>query len=118
VGTYSVKKSAYFLSLYDSLLKFLTCAWLILCTQVHRGFMKNGGAYMKSVDVRYIKKCKFVVASVIFDGYDIPHQPSNISLHSQKLFCFLMMVDEVSLDFIEMNTTIKVDSAEGQWVGI
>jgi hypothetical protein len=80
--------------------------------------MKNGGADMESVDVKYIKKCKFVVASGIFDGYDIPHQPSNISLLSQKLFCFLMLVDEVSLDFIEKNTTVKVDSAGGKWVGI
>jgi hypothetical protein len=85
---------------------------------VHCGFMKNGGADMESVDVKYIKKCKFVVASGIFDGYDIPHQPSNISLLSQKLFCFLMLVDEVSLDFIEKNTTVKVDSAGGKWVGI
>jgi hypothetical protein len=80
--------------------------------------MKNGGANMDSVDVKYIKKCKFVVASGIFDGYDIPRQPSNISLRSQELFCFLMVVDEVSLDFIEKNTTVKVDSAGGKWVGI
>ncbi|TVU07571.1 hypothetical protein EJB05_40933 [Eragrostis curvula] len=86
--------------------------------KVHCGFMKNGGADMDSADVKYIQKCKFVVASGIFDGYDIPHQPSNISLRSQKLFCFLMVVDEVSLDFIEKNTTVKVDSAGGKWVGI
>ena len=73
---------------------------------------------MDDVDVEYIQKCKFVVASGIFDGYDIPHQPSNISLRSQKLFCFLMVVDEVSLDFIEKNVTVKVDSAGGKWVGI
>jgi hypothetical protein len=80
--------------------------------------MKNGGADMDSVDVKDIKKCKFVVASGIFDGYDIPHQPSNISLRSQELVCFLMVVDEVSLDFIEKNTTVKVDSDGGKWVGI
>ncbi|KAL6603459.1 hypothetical protein ACP70R_043820 [Stipagrostis hirtigluma subsp. patula] len=85
---------------------------------VHCGFMKNSGADMDSIDVKYIKKCKFVVASGIFDGYDIPHQPSNISLRSQELFCFLMVVDEVSLDFIEKNTTVKVDNAGGKWVGI
>ena len=86
--------------------------------QVHCGFMKHSGADMDSVDVKYIQKCKFVVASGIFDGYDIPHQPSNISRRSQKLFCFLMVVDEVSLDFIEKNTTVKIDNAGGKWVGI
>nr|CAB3471460.1 unnamed protein product [Digitaria exilis] len=84
--------------------------------KVHCGFMKNSGADMDSVDVKYIQKCKFVVASGIFDGYDIPHQPSNISRRSQKLFCFLMVVDEVSLDFIEKNTTVKIDNAGGKWV--
>uniref|UniRef100_A0A0E0Q2S5 TOD1/MUCI70 glycosyltransferase-like domain-containing protein n=2 Tax=Oryza TaxID=4527 RepID=A0A0E0Q2S5_ORYRU len=87
-------------------------------TIVHCGFMKNSGADMDDVDVKYIQKCKFVVASGIFDGYDIPHQPSNISIRSQKLFCFLMVVDEVSLDFIEKNTTVKFDKAGGKWVGI
>ncbi|KAF7111831.1 hypothetical protein CFC21_111793 [Triticum aestivum] len=86
--------------------------------KVHCGFMKNSGADMDAVDVEYIQKCKFVVASGIFDGYDAPHQPSNISLRSQKLFCFLMVVDEVSFDFIEQNVTVKVDSAGGKWVGI
>ncbi|CAN6162681.1 unnamed protein product [Urochloa humidicola] len=86
--------------------------------KVHCGFMKNSGADMDSVDVKYIQKCKFVVASGIFDGYDIPHQPSNISRRSQKLFCFLMVVDEVSLDFIEKNTTVKLDRDGGKWVGI
>ncbi|VAI93807.1 uncharacterized protein LOC119340726 isoform X1 [Triticum dicoccoides] len=86
--------------------------------KVHCGFMKNSGADMDAVDVEYIEKCKFVVASGIFDGYDVPHQPSNISLRSQKLFCFLMVVDEVSFDFIEQNVTVKVDSAGGKWVGI
>lgn len=86
--------------------------------KVHCGFMKNSGADMDEIDVEYIQKCKFVVASGIFDGYDIPHQPSNISLRSQKLFCFSMVVDEVSLDFIEQNVTVKVDSAGGKWVGI
>ena len=80
--------------------------------------MKNSGADMDDVDVKYIQKCKFVVASGIFDGYDIPHQPSNISIRSQKLFCCLMVVDEVSLDFIEKNTTVKFDKAGGKWVGI
>ncbi|KAF7098929.1 hypothetical protein CFC21_100617 [Triticum aestivum] len=86
--------------------------------KVHCGFMKNSGADMGAVDFEYIQKCKFVVASGIFDGYDVPHQPSNISFRSQKLFCFLMVVDEVSFDFIEQNVTVKVDSAGGKWVGI
>ena len=92
--------------------------WPVIYAQVHCGFMKNSGADMDIIDVKYIQKCKFVVASGIFDGYDIPHQPSNISRRSQKLFCFLMVVDEVSLDFIEKNTTVKIDSAGGKWVGI
>lgn len=86
--------------------------------KVHCGFMRNGGAEMSPLDVKYVKKCKFVVASGIFDGYDVPHQPSNISRRSKKLFCFLMVVDEVSLKFIRKNVTVKEDSAGGQWVGI
>ncbi|KAG1361011.1 hypothetical protein COCNU_09G004740 [Cocos nucifera] len=86
--------------------------------KVHCGFMKNGGAEMDDVDIKYAQKCKFVVASGIFDGYDTPHQPSNISLRSQKLFCFLMVVDEVSLDFIKQNVSVRVDSDGGKWVGI
>ncbi|KAL5998605.1 hypothetical protein ACLOJK_009548 [Asimina triloba] len=86
--------------------------------KVHCGFMQNGGAEMDSADVNYVKKCRFVVASGIFDGYDIPHQPSNISSRSQKLFCFLMVVDEMSLDFIRQNISIREDSHGGKWVGI
>lgn len=86
--------------------------------KVHCGFMPNGGAKMKSRDVKYVRKCKYVVASGIFDGYDTPHQPSNISLRSQKLFCFLMVVDEVSLDFIKKTVTVTEDKDEGLWVGI
>lgn len=86
--------------------------------KVHCGFMRNGGAEMAPKDTSYAKKCRFVVASGIFDGYDAPHQPSNISPRSQKLFCFLMAVDEVSLDFIKKNVTVREDSNGGQWVGI
>lgn len=73
---------------------------------------------MDPVDIKYVEKCKFVVASGVFDGYDIPHQPSNISLRSEKLFCFLMVVDEVSLKFMRENSTVKEDDAGGKWVGI
>ncbi|KAG6779684.1 hypothetical protein POTOM_016078 [Populus tomentosa] len=73
--------------------------------KVHCGFMHNGGADMDLVDIEYVKKCRFVVASGIFDGYDVPHQPSNISDRSRKLFCFLMVVDDISLDFIKENVT-------------
>ncbi|WRX16691.1 Alkaline ceramidase TOD1/Probable hexosyltransferase MUCI70 - like 2 [Theobroma cacao] len=86
--------------------------------KVHCGFLQNGGADMNPVDVEYVKKCRFVVASGIFDGYDVPHQPSNISLRSRKLFCFLMVVDEVSLKFIKKNVTIRKDNDKGMWVGI
>lgn len=73
---------------------------------------------MDKKDIKYAKKCQFVVASGIFDGYDTPHQPSNISARSQKLFCFLMTVDEVSLDFIKKNVTVREDNDGGLWVGI
>lgn len=86
--------------------------------KVHCGFMRNGGADMEPADVKYVKKCKFVVASGIFDGYDTPHQPSNISRRSQKLFCFLMVVDDVSFNFIKGNMTVRETSDGGTWVGI
>ncbi|KAJ0011265.1 hypothetical protein Pint_33723 [Pistacia integerrima] len=86
--------------------------------KVHCGFMRNGGAEMSSLDVKYVKKCRFVVASGIFDEYDIPHQPTNISHRSKKLFCFLITVDEESLNFIKKNVTVREDSVGGQWVGV
>ncbi|KAJ6843440.1 uncharacterized protein M6B38_296635 [Iris pallida] len=86
--------------------------------KVHCGFTKTGGADMDAIDVKYVKKCRFVVASGIFDGYDTPHQPSNISVRSQKLFCFLMVVDEISLNFIKENVSVRVDADGGKWVGI
>ncbi|MBA0591823.1 hypothetical protein Gorai_008819, partial [Gossypium raimondii] len=45
--------------------------------KVHCGFLKNGGADLNPVDIEYVKRCRFLVASGIFDGYDVPHQPSN-----------------------------------------
>ncbi|GLT86056.1 hypothetical protein SLE2022_042190 [Rubroshorea leprosula] len=86
--------------------------------EVHCGFMRNGGAEMDPADVEYVKKCQFVVASGIFDKYDVPHQPSNISDRSKKLFCFLMVLDEVSLNFIKENVTTRKDSDGGLWVGV
>ncbi|KAK6916757.1 Protein of unknown function DUF616 [Dillenia turbinata] len=86
--------------------------------KVHCGFMRSGGAEMAPADIKYVKKCQFVVASGIFDGYDTPHQPSNISRRSKKLFCFLMVVDEVSFSFIKDNVTVREDHNGGQWVGI
>lgn len=86
--------------------------------QVHCGFMPRGGAEMSSLDKEYVKKCRFVVATGIFDAYDEPHQPSNISKRSKNLFCFLMVVDEVSLDFLRKNTTVRKDVEGGKWVGI
>lgn len=85
---------------------------------MHCGFIRNAGAEMDPVDIKYVKKCRFVVASGIFDGYDTPHQPSNISDRSKKLFCFLMVVDEESLAFIKNNVTVRKDDDGGQWVGI
>nr|XP_023884824.1 uncharacterized protein LOC111997019 [Quercus suber]XP_023884825.1 uncharacterized protein LOC111997019 [Quercus suber] len=86
--------------------------------KVHCGFIRNSGAEMAPSDIKYVKKCRFVVASGIFDGYDVPHQPSNISLRSKKLFCFLMVLDEISLKFIKENVTIRDDGNGGKWVGI
>ncbi|KAF6135691.1 hypothetical protein GIB67_028262 [Kingdonia uniflora] len=86
--------------------------------KVHCGFMHNGGAEMDSLDMEFVKDCRFVVATGIFDAYDTPHQPSNISARSQKLFCFLMVLDEESLIFIKKNVTIRDDGNGGKWVGI
>ncbi|KAI8553978.1 hypothetical protein RHMOL_Rhmol05G0060800 [Rhododendron molle] len=86
--------------------------------KVHCGFMRGGGVEMATKDIRYAKKCRFVVASGIFDRYDTPHQPSDISPRSQKLFCFLMAVDEISINFIKKNITVSEDKDGGQWVGI
>ncbi|KAL3843339.1 hypothetical protein ACJIZ3_000742 [Penstemon smallii] len=87
--------------------------------KVHCGFMRGGGEDIASEDIDYVKKCRFVVATGIFDAYDTPHQPSNISQRSKSLFCFLMVVDEVSLDFIKSNVTVtKNIDGGGQWVGI
>ncbi|KAL9671698.1 hypothetical protein QQ045_009268 [Rhodiola kirilowii] len=86
--------------------------------KVHCGFIHGGGAEMSLEDIEYVKKCKFVVASGIFDGYDVPHQPTNISQRSRELFCFLMVVDEASLNFIKSNVTITKDENGGKWVGI
>ncbi|KAK6151644.1 hypothetical protein DH2020_014279 [Rehmannia glutinosa] len=85
---------------------------------VHCGFMQGGGEEMAPKDIEYVKKCKFVVATGIFDAYDSPHQPSNISKRSESLFCFLMVVDEVSLKFIRNNVSVTEDIHGGQWVGI
>ncbi|MBA0756737.1 hypothetical protein Gogos_021274, partial [Gossypium gossypioides] len=85
---------------------------------VYYGFLRNGGANINPVDIEYVKKCRLVVASGTFDGYDVPHQPSNISIRSKKLFCFLMIVDEVSLKFIKKNVTVRKDREEGMWIGI
>ncbi|CAN6443228.1 unnamed protein product [Victoria cruziana] len=86
--------------------------------KVHCSFVKNGSAEMDPVDIHFVKGCKYIVASGIFDGYDVPHQPSNISRRSQKLFCFLMVIDETTLAHIKKNGSIKDDSDGGKWVGI
>ncbi|EYU31798.1 hypothetical protein ABFS82_11G036900 [Erythranthe guttata] len=86
--------------------------------KVHCGFIQGGGEDMAQKDIEYVKKCRFVLATGIFDAYDTPHQPSNISKRSESLFCFLMVVDEVSLQFIKDNVTVREDNDGGQWVGI
>lgn len=86
--------------------------------KIHCGFITNSGGEMDEQDRNFVKHCRFVVASGIFDGYDIPHQPSNISSLSKKLFCFLMVVDEKSLKSIQKTLDIKFDSDQGKWVGL
>lgn len=85
--------------------------------KMHCGFMKGGGGEMEDVDIKYASKCRFVVASGIFDGYDSPHEPANISVRSMKLFCFLMVVDEKSLELMKMNESYVEDSKGGRWIG-
>ncbi|KAG8384602.1 hypothetical protein BUALT_Bualt04G0134900 [Buddleja alternifolia] len=86
--------------------------------KVHCGFMRNGGAEISIADRKYVEKCRFLVVSAIFGEYDVPHQPSQISVHSKKLFCFLMIVDENSVRFLNQNATTKEDGDGGSWVGI
>ncbi|GAV77245.1 DUF616 domain-containing protein [Cephalotus follicularis] len=86
--------------------------------KLHCGFLENGGDEMAIADIEYVKNCRFVLASGIFDAYDVPHQPTNISQRSRELFCFLMVVDEVSLHFIRKNATVREDHYGGQWVGL
>ncbi|KAI5061025.1 hypothetical protein GOP47_0023530 [Adiantum capillus-veneris] len=86
--------------------------------KIHCGYTANSGGEMDEDDKRYVKNCRFVVASGIFDGYDIPHQPSNISDRSRKLFCFLMVVDEKSLKSIHTILNLTSNTDEGKWVGL
>lgn len=86
--------------------------------EVHCGFVGNSGGDLDAKDKKYVKNCRFVVASGIFDAYDTPHQPSNISLLSKKLFCFLMVVDEKSLRSIEKAEHLTEDKNGGKYAGI
>ncbi|CAK7339149.1 unnamed protein product [Dovyalis caffra] len=86
--------------------------------KVQCGFMRNGGGEMDPVDIEYAKKCRFVVVSAIFGQNDVPRQPSSLSHRSKKRFCFLMVVDEVSLNFIEENNFVRQDYNGGRWIGI
>ncbi|XP_002980574.2 uncharacterized protein LOC9656562 isoform X1 [Selaginella moellendorffii] len=86
--------------------------------QVHCGFMNNSGGDIHPRDKTYLKRCEFVVASGIFDGYDMPHQPSNLSDASRSLFCFAMVVDEISLDSIKAEGLLTEDDKGGRWSGI
>lgn len=86
--------------------------------KIHCGFVDNSGGDIDKEDKKFVKKCRFVVASGIFDGYDTPHQPSNISSLSKKLFCFLMVVDEKSLKSIQKTLNLTMDSHRGKWVGL
>ncbi|KAJ7153396.1 hypothetical protein O6H91_Y549100 [Diphasiastrum complanatum] len=86
--------------------------------KVHCGFVGNSGADIDPHDKSFLRKCQFVVASGIFDGYDRPHQPSNISELSQNIFCFVLMIDGKSLSNIKSWVNITEDGNGGKWAGI
>ncbi|KAH0940376.1 hypothetical protein HID58_000013, partial [Brassica napus] len=44
-----------------------------------KAFLSLSNLSVMKVDKDFVNKCKFVVATGIFDAYDQPHQPSNIS---------------------------------------
>ena len=73
---------------------------------------------MTVADMRYVKGCKYVVASGIFNPYSIIHQPTNVSVHSRKLFCFVMLVDEKILSLMKYRETVEEDIHGGLWAGI
>lgn len=87
-------------------------------SQVHCGFVGDSGADMDLWDTIYLKKCRFVVVSCIFDAYDLPHQPSNISQYSKELFCFIMVVNEKSLQSLAASHYVSEDHQRGKWAGI
>ncbi|XP_027156835.1 uncharacterized protein LOC113757973 isoform X1 [Coffea eugenioides] len=86
--------------------------------KVHCGFTRSSDAGMTVADMRYVKGCKYVVASGIFNPYSIIHQPTNVSVHSRKLFCFVMLVDEKILSLLKYRETVEEDIHGGLWAGI
>ncbi|XP_071937224.1 probable hexosyltransferase MUCI70 isoform X11 [Coffea arabica] len=86
--------------------------------KVHCGFTRSSGAGMTIADMRYVKGCKYVVASGIFNPYSIIHQPTNVSVHSRKLFCFVMLVDEKILSLMKYRETVEEDIHGGLRAGI
>lgn len=62
--------------------------------------------------------CRFLVATCILDKYDQPHQPCNVSRLAKELFCFVMVVDRVSVEAFKQGELLAEDKHGGQWVGI
>ncbi|KAG0604579.1 hypothetical protein M758_10G181500 [Ceratodon purpureus] len=87
--------------------------------KVHCGFAQTGGPELFSPkDHAFGSRCRFLVATGIFDNYDQPHQPSNVSLLAQELFCFAMLVDHVSLESFKHGGLLSHDEYGGKWVGM
>ena len=87
--------------------------------QIHCGFARTDGpGFFSPTDEEFKSDCRFLVATGIFDNYDKPHQPSNVTLLAQELFCFAMFVDNVSLKAFKRGGLLIQDEYGGKWVGI
>lgn len=95
---------------------YKSCLFMFL--QIHCGFVHTAGPIITPKDSKYLNRCRFLVLSAIFDSYDDPHQPSSISLLSQEIFCFIMVVDPKSLKLFEDGGLLSQDEMGRKWVGI
>lgn len=86
---------------------------------IHCGFAQvDGPELIARKDQGYVSHCRFLVATGIFDNYDQPHQPSNVSRLAHKIFCFIMLADHVSVKTFEEGKFLVRDENEGNWVGM
>jgi hypothetical protein len=87
--------------------------------QIHCGFSQaDGPEAFSATDREFGRRCRFLVAMGIFDNYDEPHQPSNVSLLAQEVFCFAMVVDRVSVEALERGGVASQDEHGPKWMGI